>query len=89
MMLSMRRLPAILLLALLLPAPAFADSNWKQSQTVWSRMDKCTREARRQFPDYTAEANAKREIARQRCLRNGNLPGETDPQPQAVEPASR
>jgi hypothetical protein len=89
MMPSTRGLLAVLLLAMLLPAPAAADNNWKQSSTVWKQMDTCTRNARKQFPDYTAEANAKREAARQKCLRNSNLPGDIEPEQQPQQPASR
>lgn len=69
--------------------PAMADQNWKTSSTVWKAMDKCTQAARKAFPDYTRESNAKREAARQNCLRSGNLPGEAGakPAPQATEAA--
>jgi hypothetical protein len=80
---------ALLIPALLLPAPAAADNPWKTSSAVWKGMDRCTLSARKQFPDYTAEANAKREAARQKCLRSGNLPGEVEPQQQPQQPASR
>jgi len=40
-------------------------------------MDNCTRAAYKQFPDHTADANAKREAARLKCLRASNLPAET------------
>ncbi|HXY98673.1 MAG TPA: hypothetical protein VEI03_01645 [Stellaceae bacterium] len=70
--------------------PAAADQNWKTSSAVWKAMDKCTDAARKAYPDYTRESNAKREAARQTCLRTGNLPGEaaaTPPAPQATEPS--
>jgi hypothetical protein len=56
---------------------AHADNILKQSNSVWKSMDKCAQAAQKAYPDHTAEANKKREEARQRCLRNGNLPGET------------
>lgn len=83
-----RNLPARLALALALALPALApqraeaDANWKQSNAVWRAMDKCTRDAQKRFPDYTREANGKREAYRQQCLRSANLPGEADPPPQ-------
>jgi hypothetical protein len=81
---SMGGLAALLLLAApLLPEPAAADGNWKTSSAVWKQMDTCTRNARKQFPDYTADANAKREVARQKCLRAGNLPSD---EPEAQQP---
>jgi len=73
----------VLLVAAALAAapPASADANWKTSSAVWKSMDKCSQAALKNFPDYTAESNAKREAARLRCLRGGNLPGEAGPAP--------
>ena len=51
---------------------------WKQSQAVWKLRDQCRRSAFKQFPDYTAESNAKRNRSEQRCLEANNLP--TSPQ---------
>jgi hypothetical protein len=56
--------------------PAMADATWKTSSAVWKAMDNCTKAARKSFPDYTAESNAKREAQRQNCLRSSNLPGD-------------
>lgn len=61
--------------------PAAADAYWKQSSSVWKAMDNCNKAARKAFPDYTRESNAKREAARQNCLRGGNLPGEAGAAP--------
>lgn len=58
-------------------APAVADTKWTTSQSVWKQMDSCTRAAYKRFPDHTADANAKREAARLKCLRASNLPAET------------
>lgn len=69
---------ALALAALLgLSGPAFADKNFTESQSVWRQMDNCSRAAHKQFPDHTADANAKREAARLKCLRASNLPAET------------
>lgn len=57
--------------------PVLADGNWTLSQSVWKQMDNCTRAAHKQFPDHTADANAKREAARLKCLRASNLPADT------------
>ncbi len=79
-------LPAAALL--LLTPPAGADQNWKTSSMVWRQMDNCTRAAQKAYPDYTPESNAKREAARQACLRNGNLPGEASAPPSPQQPAA-
>jgi hypothetical protein len=46
----------------------------KQSQSVWSEMNACRQQARKEFPDYTAEASAQRDRATERCLQSQNLP---------------
>ena len=45
--------------------------DFEKSDRVWIT---CLRNARKQFPDYTAEDNAKRERAFKRCLEASNLP---------------
>lgn len=82
----------LLLSVMALPGslPAMADASWKTSSAIWKGMDNCTKAARKAFPDYTKESNAKREVARQNCLRSGNLPGDgaaSAPAPQASEAA--
>lgn len=77
------------LAALWLPTPASADQNWKTSSTVWRAMDKCTDQAQKAFPDYTPESNAKREAARQKCLRGGNLPGDASTAPAPQQPVQQ
>ena len=52
-------------------------------------MDKCTQTAHKQFPDYTPDGNAKREAARQKCLRAGNLPSDVDASPPDAGPAAQ
>jgi hypothetical protein len=77
-----RVLPVLLLAAgLLLPGlrEAAADANWKGNSAIWQLADKCTRAAHKQYPDYTREANQKREAARQACMRASNLPVESGP----------
>ena len=39
----------------------------------WTAMDKCAREAQAAFPDYTAEAYAKRDAKEKECLATKNL----------------
>lgn len=78
-----RILGCALLLTFATALPASADQSWKQSSAVWQQMDKCTAAALKANPDYTREGNAKREAARQKCLRNGNLPSDVSAAPAA------
>jgi len=64
------------LAVLLLAAPAAADNGWKTSSSIWKIYDTCTKQALKQFPDYTPESTAKREKARRTCLEASNLPAE-------------
>ncbi len=84
-MMSLSRLPLALVIVLSAASPVAADAPWKQSTTVWKAMDKCARDAQKKYPDYTREANAKREAYRQSCLRNSNLPGEEAAPPAAPQ----
>ena len=68
-----------LIAATLWAGRAAADDKLRQSDTAWKAMDNCTRAAIKAYPDYTAEALAKREAQRRLCLRRGNLPGGDDP----------
>ena len=76
-----RRLALVLALvgAVLWAEHAAADDKLRQSDAVWKAMDNCTRAASKAYPDYTAEALAKRETQRRLCLRRSNLPGGDDP----------
>jgi hypothetical protein len=75
----------VLLAAALAAERAAADDKLRQSDVVWKAMDNCTRAAIKAYPDYTAEALAKREAQRRLCLRRGNLPGGDDaPAPAAA-----
>jgi hypothetical protein len=75
----------VLLAAALWAERAAADDKLRQSDVVWKQMDNCTRAAIKAYPDYTAEALAKREAQRRLCLRRGNLPGGDDaPAPAAA-----
>jgi hypothetical protein len=40
----------------------------------WKASDKCARQAQAAFPDFTPEANAKREASLKACLEGGALP---------------
>jgi hypothetical protein len=47
------------------------ENPFTRSQRVWKLRDLCARNARKAFPDYTAEGNAKREISNPRGHRCG------------------
>jgi hypothetical protein len=59
-----------------LPGAAVADWQWKTNSAIWRLRDACTMQAQKAYPDYTPESNAKREKARDACLRANNLPPE-------------
>jgi hypothetical protein len=54
------------------------ENPFTRSQRVWKVRDACSRSAQKQFPDHTAEGNAKRERAFQQCLEAYNLPYESN-----------
>jgi hypothetical protein len=57
-----------------MPAAAFAlTAQGQQMMRNWAASDRCVAQAQKQFPDYTAEALAKRDQALQRCLTTQNL----------------
>jgi len=58
----------------LAPQPARADAQQQQNFAIWHQMDQCAKEAYKKYPDHTPEGNAKREAARQACLRAHRLP---------------
>jgi hypothetical protein len=63
-----------LIAALLIFAGAAEAS--QQSQVVlnnWKAADKCANQAQAAYPDYSAEANAKRDAKLKECLNAGNL----------------
>lgn len=74
-----------LAVASLLPLSAAADVNQKNANAAWRQADRCGHEAFVKYPDYTTEANAKREAARRACLREHRLP---EPGNAAAPPAN-
>jgi hypothetical protein len=70
----MIRLAAALVILLLAPADLVASALGAKTIQRWQLMDRCTQKAQTEFPDFTAEANAKREAALQQCLSGSNLP---------------
>jgi len=73
---TMARAVAIGLAAAIVSAlvPARADQVQRSASAAWKQGDRCAQDAFKKFPDYTPEANAKREAARRACLRNHRLP---------------
>jgi hypothetical protein len=68
-------IPRILALALMLAsAPAMASQQGLVAMKNWKTMDLCTKAAQAAFPDFTAEANAKREAREKECLEGKNMP---------------
>jgi hypothetical protein len=66
---------AAVLASLILPAAAHAlTSNAITAIARWKSMDKCAVQAQQAFPDFTAEANAKRDAKLKECLAGQNLP---------------
>jgi len=75
----------VLLAAALWGQHAAADDKLRQSDAAWKAMDRCARAAIKAYPDYTAEALAKREAQRRQCLSRSTLPGGDDvPAPTAT-----
>ena len=70
----MNRLGIPLAAVLLLSAGTAQAS--QQGQGVvnsWKAADKCAKQAQAAYPDYNAEANAKRDAKLKECLNAGNL----------------
>jgi len=65
---------AVLVGAALLPAMALATQQGDTLIKRWLASDKCAAQAQKAFPDYTAEALAKRDEAFKKCLASQNLP---------------
>ena len=69
---------AAIFLGLSVP-PAMAISlNGNVMMRNWAASDHCAAQAQKQFPDYTPEANAKRDNAMKQCLAQGELPPRQD-----------
>jgi hypothetical protein len=66
-------LPLFVLVLALAPA-AKPSQQGVQATKNWKTMDQCAKEAQTAFPDYTADANAKREAKLKECLEGKNLP---------------
>lgn len=65
---------AVLVSAFAFAAAAQASQPGTQTLKNWKAADLCAKKAQQAFPDYTAEANAKRDAALKQCLEGQNLP---------------
>lgn len=70
----MHRFAAALLVLALIPATVLASQQGVVVVQKWKMSDKCTQQAQAAFPDFTPEANAKREAKLKECLAGQNLP---------------
>ena len=58
---------------LLLIGTAEASQQGQTAVGSWKAADKCAKQAQAAYPDYSAEANAKRDAKLRECLNAGNL----------------
>ena len=65
---------AFILLALFASAAGQASNPGTQTLKNFKVMDQCTKEAQQAFPDFTTEAQAKRDAKLKECLASKNLP---------------
>jgi hypothetical protein len=73
---------AVFIAGVLLPASGHAQTlQGELSLKRWARSDKCAQQAQHSFPDYTAEAQAKRNLAYEQCIDSQNLPPRQLPMP--------
>lgn len=72
----MRRVAVVVvaLMALLAAGSAGATQAGQDAIKGWKGMDDCARKAQAAFPDFNAEANAKRDAKLKECLAQKNLP---------------
>jgi hypothetical protein len=60
-------------LLLLLIGTAEASQQGQAVARSWKAADKCAQQAQAAYPDYSPEANAKRDAKLKECLSGGNL----------------
>jgi hypothetical protein len=70
----MKRIAVAVLLLALSTATAQASQQGILVQKNWKVMDNCTKQAQTAYPDFTAEANAKRDAKLKECLAGQDLP---------------
>jgi hypothetical protein len=72
------RVAIIVFLALVAASTTTAGATETQQGIIvvkrWQSMDQCRKKAQLAFPDFTADANAKREAQIQTCVESQNLP---------------
>ena len=65
---------ALVLLALFASAACQASNPGTQTLKNFKLMDQCAKEAQQAFPDFTTEAQTKRDAKLKECLASKNLP---------------
>jgi len=80
--LAMTRLASAFVVLALGAVPAVASQQGVVAVQKWHSMDLCAKQAQAAFPDFTAEANAKRDEKLKECLEGKNLPPRALPAPQ-------
>jgi hypothetical protein len=58
----------------LMAGSAYATQGGQAAMKNWAAMDQCERDAQSAFPDYSAEALAKRDAKLNECLESKSLP---------------
>ena len=69
----MNRLGFLIAALLLFAGAAEASQQGQVALNNWKAADKCAKQAQAAYPDYNAEANAKRDAKLKECLNAGNL----------------
>ena len=69
----MNRLGFLIAALLLFAGTAEASQQGQVVFNNWKAADKCANQAQAAYPDYSAEANAKRDAKLKECLNAGNL----------------
>ena len=77
---------AVFLIALAPPAASLASQQGVTVMKSWANADKCAQAAQKAYPDYTAEALAKRDYILQLCLTSQNQPGRAPVLPPGAKP---
>ena len=69
----MNRLGFLIAAPLLFAGVAEASQQGQAVFNNWKAADRCAKQAQAAYPDYSAEANAKRDAKLKECLNAGNL----------------
>ena len=77
----------LIIVGLMMPITAHAaNQQFKASEDIWKRSDKCTADALKKYPDYTQEGLEKREQYIKQCNLDNRIPSR---QPLTAPPAPR